>query len=727
MNNTKELRFAELVLNPCSLEFGVAPCTASGSTKCYNSPRTCLDPANFTAGADQVIRWAVPTEDLPVEIEAAPCITGISRRPQVIDPGESLGVRESVTVNMHNFKHNDDGFDPYPTSRLFNPYNSGTYWGKFSARWGNIEGKEFRTVDGYVGQSINDMRRRYYIVDSTSGPDSSGRFSITAKDVIKLLDGEKAQWPLPSSGTLLAGITDSASSLTLNPAGIGDLEYPASGTASIGDEKVTYTRVGDAVTLTGRGLSGSPQDEHDAGETFQQAAVFTSQDPAAIYRDLLTWATDVPAGYIDYSTWKTEVDNFLGRLYTSEIMQPTPVKQLLEELLIEAGLTVFTDLEDQKIVMKVLRAELPSVEINDDIILAGTISSKKLVPKRVSDVWVYYGKRNPLEKQSEQKNYAVIYAQPSSNRVVELEGAPRSIREITSRWITVFNSSGAKSVADRLIARYENTPSRISLKIPNTYPLSLGSQATVQSFIFESSTGAPADPVNCQVTQIDNANGIYTAVLETVIFGETEPADPALRIITINADVFNVNLRESHDSLYTSISSGQTVRLIISSGVIIGSTPLGVALDIGSWPAGVTIEIGGTGRIEGHAGDGGPSQGDGEDGGTALYSRYAFEIIDDVEIWGGGGGGGAQYDSTVSPNVDIAGGGGAGSVPGAPGGTTESGFGNGGGPGQDGGDGYLEDPPDSFVLTGGNAGKAIDGASYATITGSPDIRGPQVN
>ena len=732
MNDRKELRFAELVIKPCSRVYGVAPCTASlgvtGTTKCYNSPRTCQDPANFLEGDEQVVRWAMPTEDLPSDIEAMPCIRNISRRPQVVDAGEGLGVRESVTVNMHNFLHNDDGFDPYPSDRTWNPYNRGTYWGKFSARWGNIDGKEFRTVDGYEGQSIDEMTRRHYIVESTAGPDASGNFSITGKDIIKLLDGDKAQWPLPSNGVLLASITDTDTSLTLDPSGIGS-EYPASGTASIGDEKVTYTRSGDVITLTGRGLSGSNQDDHDAGETFQAAEVFTSQDPAAIFRDLLTWGTDVPSEYIDYATWKDEVDDFLGRLYSAEIMRPTPIRQLLEELVREAGLTVFTDLANKKIVLKVLRQETPIVEINDDFILAGSISSKKLSAKRISDVWVYYGKKNPLEKQGEQKNYAVVYAKPTANAVVALEGAPRAIRDVTSRWITVFNSSAAQSVADRLIARYENTPRKISLKIPNTYPLNLGAQATIESRIFEDSTGSLEEPINCQITQIDNADGIYSAIFEEVIFGQVEPPNPTLRIIQINSDTLNVNLRTAHDSIYSGITTGQTVRLIISSGVKIGSSSSSPALDIGSWPSGVTVEIGGTGRIQGIGGYTTIA-------GTALYTRYAVDIIDDIEIWGGGGQGGKGTVLGGIPPVlqyDLVGGAGAGYL--APGGaTTEVGesttypVGSGGDPGQSGSDGYvIINDIEQSTNPGKSPGDAIDGVSYVTLTGAPDIRGPQVN
>lgn len=746
MNDTKELRFAELVINPCSRTYGTSPCSASvgvtGDFKCYNSPRTCQDPANYSAGGDQIIRWAAPTSDLPIEVEAMPCITSITRRPQVVDAGEGLGVRESAKVTMHNFKHNDAGFDNYLSDRGYNTYDKGTYWGKFAARWGSLEGYEFRTIDGYEGQSLSEMTYRHYVVDSTSGPDAAGNFSFTVKDAIKMLDGDKAQWPRPSTGKLLAAITDVDTTLTLTPTGIGDSEYPASGTASIGDEKVTFTRLGDTITLTARGLSGSETSEHDEGETFQIAAVFVDQSPAEIIRDLLTDATDINTDYLDYAVWQDEMDNYLNRTYSAEVMQPTHVNSLISELCREAGLTIFTNLNTKKITVKVLRQEVPTTFINDDSMLAGSISSKKLAEKRVSDVWVYYGKRNPLEKQSEQKNYRAIFAQLSGDAIAALESNPRAIREITSRWITIFNATAAVSVSDRMISRYETIPRQVSFRVPNSYPLKLGSQFTLQSRIFEDAQGDQEEPLNCQVVRLENAGGVYTALADEVVFNPVDPSSPELRVITIDSDTTNLNLRSAHDAIYTSALPGQTIQLVIADGVTISSMGTGPAIDIGFWAGGIEIEISGSSlaKIRGHGGLAGTVN-NGGDGGDAIYTEVPITITGDMVIWGGGGGGGAginELDETI-----YFGGGGAGVIAGAGGVKSPfatdtlggAGFsvgqqygGDGGDVGENGeaGEG-LDSDDNALFTTGGTAGASINGSSFTLITGSPDLKGPQVN
>jgi len=213
-----------------------------------------------------------------------------------------------------------------------------------------------------------------------------------------------------------------------------------------------------------------------------------------------------------------------------------------------------------------------------------------------------------------------------------------------------------------------------------------------------------------------------------------------VRIINIDEDVYNINLRLLHDTIFSPATSGDTVRLVISGSATIGSLSVNdPALDIGLWPDGVTLEIDGTGYIQGKGGDGRnyPGSVSGSEGGCALYTRESVDIIGDPKIYGGGGAGGGirirkGFTSGGDPIwVQAPGGGGAGSIPGIPGGTKLTGgvpgtlggvvIGNGGAPGEDGLD------ASSGPGHGGSAGAGIDGVSYVTIVGSPDILGPQIN
>ena len=725
----KPIRYVEIDVPRCGLTYGEVLCDAAigvtGDFKCYNSSRTCQDPANFTAiSTPKTIRFCTPSADISPIIQAIPCVTSISKRPYKVDPGESMGVRESVSVSMHNFKDNDSLFDEYPESRNFNPYNKGTFWGKFFARFGGLEGYALRTIDGYAGQTLGEMVTRHYVMDGVTGPDTNGNVGFTAKDVLKFLDKDKAQYPKPSAGRLLVGIDETQTAITLTPSGVGD-DYPSSGLASIGDEAVSYTRSGDNITLTGRGLFGSEQDEHDADETFQEAKQFTAESPADIFNTLLQ-QTKVPTDYYDLAGWQLECDTYLARLYSADIMKPTSVKQLTEEIIRESGLTVYPDLVNKKIRLKVLRQEVPVLTADTGLMLDGTFSSKFQKDKRVSEVWVYFGKKNPLEAQADKKNYTSTYAQVSENEIIALEDSPPAIREIPSRFITTLNIVAAQDIAGRIIARYESIPREIAFEIPDWFSLGLGDFIAVEHRMFEDSQGDQGDPVTCQIISIDESMGKQKILCQESIFNKIIPPT-VVRTVYINADVYGLNLRTAHDSIYTEAESGDTVVLLIESGAIIGSVGLGVSLDIGDWPAGVNIEIQGTGRIQGYGGYGGLAfSSDGSDGGDALYTRHPVNITGNVEIYsGGGGGGGGSSPSSIAER----GGGGAGAPPGSgsPSGTNDSGGlatygGDGGAPGQSGQSGVG-----NGLTNGGSPGTAIDGDSFITITGSPDIRGPRVN
>lgn len=741
--------FTELVLKPCQHTYGTAPCEAAlgvtGERKCYNSPRTCQDPANFTAGAEQVVRWAEPTEALDANsYDFIPSQVSVETSPQVISPGESLGIRESVSATYRNHLHNDVGFDKYLADRGYNTYEKGTFWGKFRARWPNLQGCEFRVVRGFVGQAIADMERRHYIVESTSGPDNKGSFSIKAKDVLKLLDDDKAQAPNVSNGTLAGAVSDTDTALTLSPVGIGDLEYPASGWASIGDEAVTFTRSGDSITLTGRGLEGTTAENHDADDTFQLALVFEAAEPSNILNTLWSGYTTMPAAYFDLPAWSAETTSYVGRLYNAKIMKPTGVKKLSNELIQQVGLTVWSDLVSRKVRIKAMRALLPLLRLDDSHFIPGTISATPQSEKRVSLVFTYYGRKNPLEKLDEDQNYRGILVQLDDRQQVALEDSTPAIRKIYSRWIQ--DRGGSQYINSLVIARYGDAPRKVGFQLPLSIVPQMGTAVELQSRIFESDDGGPEDPFVAQIIAIEKGKATYSVMTEELDFVSDVVNQSR---IDIDYDQANINLRDLYNQNNPTPESGTEVPVVVHAGVSVFSENDQPAMTVGDWPEGVIITITILGRIQGKGGKG--SDGDisefasrnGQPGSGALYTRYPITIDNaSGEVWGGGGGGGAVWRKMANGDIYTGcGGAGAGNTPGAASGgyslggqysgqpsTTEApsnginGGGNGGQPGMDGEDG--QNPGGG---NGGQAGAAVDGESFVTYTAEGDIRGLRLN
>lgn len=502
----------------------------------------------------------------------------------------------------------------------------------------------------------------------------------------------------------------------------------------------TYADVstGDAVTLLARGVLGTAAQAHSAQDRVQVALRYAAQDPADIIADLLETYAGVPSDSIPLASWRAETADFLGRLYTATIVDPTAVATLVSELIEQAALAMWWDDSARQVRLQVLRGILTTAaRYDDDLVLASTLQVAEQPDKRISRVQTYFGQINPTRPLSDTDNYRSSVETVDAD--AETDYGAAAIKRILSRWIPAIGRTTAERLNAKQLARFRDPPRRFSFALlrgsAEVVP-AMGGGYRLGSWVLQDASGAPSD-VPIQVTRL-RPTGPEIGVDAEEVLWSTPDDEVGERLIVVDVDSYNVNLRTAHDSLFPAAASGDTVKCRVAAGVIVGSTSTGApALDIGSWPAGVTIELHLDGRIQGAGGNGGtrPGTGAGAPGGPALYTRQAVAVTygADAEIWGGGGGGAAGF--LMADGRIEGGGGGAGSVPGGPGpyaypGTTEAGgsggylggFGGGagGGPGLGGSNGFG-----SF---GGAAGTAVDGISYVTVAaGSADIRGATVN
>lgn len=722
----------------CALTYSVAPCEAAlgstGSKKCFNTRRTCQDLDNFDPET-LTVRFTEPSADL--QYDALPNLVDVDTTPQRIDPGRSLGERESVTVSFSDHPHSDAGpvlFDKYIADRSYVPFDQGTFWGKFRARHTSLKGAALRIRRGALGDALEDMTVYHYVIESMSGPANS-RFSITAKDELKLADGDRAKAPAISPGFLATAIDDSETSVDIAPSSAAD-DYPASGKLAIGGKEIcSFTRSGSTLTLV-RGESNTEAKSHEADERVQLVLEYDAESAADIIYDLLTTYTNVPASSIPLADWQTEVDENIGRLYSAEIAQPTSVRKLIDELIEQVGLVVWTDVRAREIRLTALRAITTTGTVYGvDRIVRGSYSAKEQPKKRISQAWTYYGQRNPLADLEDEQNYefAAAAIDPDGTEV-DYDEQP-AIHEVFSRWILGTNRPAAESLNDLLIARYADPPRRFTFDIwaSDTLPkLGLGYQ--ISHFDLQTDEGADA-VAGVQIVSVDTEPERAKYAAEEMTFSGVGPSG---RTVFIDADSLNVDLRDLYDEIYAAPSNYDTITFVVSSGVKVGSDypfdEYPPAMTVGDWPEGPTLKLINNGYIVGRGGAGAIVD-DGFDGTDALYARYPISIENNGVIGGGGGGGGA--DATGESN---GGGGGAGYQVGVGGtvfgdesrsgdnGTLETGgagananAGDGGDLGEDGEDGS----PGGVV--GGSAGAAINGVSYVTYDLEGDVRGAQIN
>lgn len=694
----------------------------------------------LTIGAD-VFLFSYATER--VLFDAIPSLEGVNVTPAKIAPGESIGTRAAISCTFKDHLHKFDTDE----------FTAGTFWTKFRARYPTLQGETLEVLTGTPDQALADMETREYVIDSFQV--SADSASVTAKDPLVFLQGKAAQAPDVNSGEIDTAIAPGDGSLTLSPAGIGDTEYTASGKLCLGGSEIcSFTRVGDVCTLTARGLNldGTGQD-HDAGTKVQTVLEYSNATPSEIISDLLNNYTDVDPSWIDSTDWETQVDDYIGRLYSAQITEPTAVSKLLDELCEQVGLIIYWDDLEQQIRLKPLAPNTSAESIDTDRMLADSFSVTEQHDKRVSQVWTYYAQRDPTKKLDEVNNYRRIAIGIADN---EADYNQVAIKKVFSRWIDLTKRTTAERLNDMLLARYKVPPRVLGFdlfKTGESLP-DLGAHLQLSHWRLVDGQGIET-PLNAQVIQARVSDDRTQYLSEEVNF---DGGFDTTKYVIIDQNSFAINLRDLYDLVYSTVTAADDIVFVIESGVIVStywviaggidpdSFPNYTALNVGSWPEGpnsLTLINNGIIAGGGAAGAGVPAVSgvqDGSDGARALYTRQAITITNNGVIAGGGGGGAAT--------TAYAGGGGAGysfyylgthapggvanlgSYPATPpngvagslltGGAGGGGFaGAGGDLGQAGGD--------SDLGTGGAPGEAVDGDSYVTFDVLGTVTGPRIN
>jgi len=377
----------------CSRTYGTAPCTASvatGGDKCFNTRKSCQDPANYALGTPLTLRLCKSMAFIPRDAYYLPSLLGVSVSPARINPGGinrssgALGVRSQITATFQDHAHTDRFVDPYLTDRIYIPVNQSTFWAKWRARNPYYLNRPIRYYTGFIVNGAIDpasIIERAYFITSFSGPDANGTVSITGQDALAMLQDTKAQAPAASGGYLASNLSTSATHLYLDPAGIGDAEYPASGYVCIGNEVIQFTRTGDTMTPISRGQFGTEHVAHNAGAKVQLCLYYNGQAPADILEDLCTTYGRIDASYLDTAQWSTEQTDFMPRLYTAIITKPTGVTTLISEMTEQMYFYPYWDERVSKVKIRAVRpADGDDVyqlnenrDLVEDSVLTGTI------------------------------------------------------------------------------------------------------------------------------------------------------------------------------------------------------------------------------------------------------------------------------------------------------------------------------------------------------------------
>lgn len=717
-----QLTIIELELKKCERTYSGFPCEAevgvTGDAPCYNCRATCQD-LDALAEGDAVVRFAKPSAFLPFDLDAIPNVQSVSYAPPELDLGGGLGVRASVTVTFkdHRSPDTDKSGDRYLDTRDYDPYERGTYFGKLRARYPFLQGQTLRWIQGTSDQPLETMETRTFIVDAVTGPTIDGTFTITAKDVLRLTDGDQSVAPLVGTDTSAASFGPAYLG-TIATVPVGTPLAAASGKVVIAGQEVasfTTAYAGPLVrllSLTGRGLHGTTPVDNSGGDeiNLQVLLEYEPQSPADILYDLLVNYAGVPASFIARGDWQTEAATYINRNYSGRVGTPTAVKTLITELITQTASSMWWDNAAQLLRWQVLkRPSLGSAVYDDRVTAPGSVNIQDEYSKRVSRCLVYIGQRNPLINLDNVDNYAATVLRQEITTEPEFGGVP-AYRTIFSRWITSEARNTAERLGDLILQRFSRPPRQVGFTLPRaagaTVP-ELGGAYTMGALMLQDPTGAPTT-IPIQVSSVTPGETAYTVRAEEITYSEViVPEDPNVVPVSISDNDTNISLRDKYNSAGGPTPTADTVvNVTVTTGTVLGSLDTATpAVTLGDWPAGVTINLYNHGWIVGRGGVGGrgPTWSlvvlaatfggglsgslkglagtDGGDGGLAFDANFPAAITVNLYnygvIGGGGGGGGAgsamasyfRFTNVTStePNVSYwgysaggAGGGGAG-------------------------------------------------------------------
>lgn len=525
MSAEKIVQWVEIEVDRCSLTWGVAPCTAAFGAatfrKCYNTYQTCTAKQVFTKSS---LTLKFIESSYPVKsgnyIPALVKVGGYEQEVNIAgfsDKIGALGVRASVQVTFRDFPYRDTLTDKYWDERItgaaqidepgYDPLDRGSFWTKFKARNPNYAGRPLRVIQGHYdasGALVQDTAR-HYVMDELIGPDNSGNVTIKAKDILSLADDKKALAPRGNNGRLLANMTNSATSFTLSPAGIGDVEYSASGFVTIGSEIMAFTRTGDSMSVT-RGQKGTNAAAHNANDTVQVAFNVSLRRADYVIRDLLVDYGNIPSGYIDFAEWNAEFDRWGNQmLLSATISKPTGVSKLIGEIN-QLGITVWWDEVAQKIRIKLNHPpdQLPAVWSDRNNIMSITTEDNDDERATRVEMWtVQIDPTKELNKDNFLRGYINVAVDAESPNMF---GIPRT-QSIYNRWMNHGNDAMAKIITTRLLNRYKRAPVTYNVKIDVKDNPSLTDVIQLETYVSTDDTGKVVPKLTQVYYRSDDRNG----------------------------------------------------------------------------------------------------------------------------------------------------------------------------------------------------------------------------
>lgn len=521
------LQVVEIIQPLCSRTFGTSPCLATGD-KCWNTDATCKFLTALDLTQQVVMRFVMPAANRVLASgfqpgTAIPALQAVDTAPTVLNVGAGnddlspLGSRAVATIAIKDFPYNDVGFDPYLSTRAYDPAKLGSFWTKWLARNPYHVGYTLNIYDGYFGDDLSAMIKREYSIEKIDASRSSVR--ITAKDILRKITDTGVKAPTLSNGVLSTAIT--AVATTFEVAGAVLADYPATGWVRINTEIIQYTsRVtsGSNILFSGltRGALGTTAAAQSINNRVQRVLAYVDTPFSDIIYDLLTVWGGIPATYIDKPVWDAEFDEWrtLYR-FTGYVSDPTDVDRLVGELSQQGLANVWWDERVQKIIFRAQRPNFaPRTITQEGDIIADSVVVQEHPKDRASQVYVYFGLRSPVLSLTDKNSFTAGEAFIDVDKERQYGGEAK-VKEIFCRWVQT--NVIARTLGAAYLKRFRDVRKQITFNLTakDISAIWTGDVLQVRHFLLTDFTGAErVAPWLITSAETVEQGGVYRFVAE---------------------------------------------------------------------------------------------------------------------------------------------------------------------------------------------------------------------
>jgi hypothetical protein len=477
----------ELYQPRCGLRFGVGPCTATGTPRCYQTWGSCKDRANIDLTGSITWRFRKPDAGImPMYAETGedirtnpiPMLVSVSTTSSAISAGAQrtgqspLGIRATCTVTLQDAPWDDHVGD---FSLALRPAVQGNFWAKWLARNGFYGGMTLTVYEGYRGQALSAMQRRDYVLDRVQGPNAQGQVTLTGADPLRLAQVREAQFPRATNirlhSAIEAGTTDirvfsAEADLSADYGNTGSRRFVAMGREIIRYTGWTLVSAG-MYDLTGvaRAQLGTVAEAQAANAVLQRVGRYEGLRRWEVAADLIDSHTRIPSGYRDAAQWNAEGNDYLVT-QISDITIPAPrsVEETLGKLCLQGSFMIWWDERQRKIPLLANRPpkETPRAVTDRLNILVGSAETVDDPDAQISRVAVYYAPRNPFDLTRPENFRQLVTSVDGDIEAPAAAGAEKTL-VIYADYIT--GDADAFRLATRLLLRYRLIPKFLNLEL----------------------------------------------------------------------------------------------------------------------------------------------------------------------------------------------------------------------------------------------------------------------